>query len=55
MNNSVSFVRDTWYYALPASAVATGKMVAKTLLNEPVLFGRTNNGEIFAKIRLVNS
>jgi phenylpropionate dioxygenase-like ring-hydroxylating dioxygenase large terminal subunit len=48
MNNSVSFVQDTWYYALPANALAPGKMLAKTLLNEPVVFGRTNSGEVFA-------
>jgi phenylpropionate dioxygenase-like ring-hydroxylating dioxygenase large terminal subunit len=48
MNNSVSFVRDIWYYALPASSIAPGKMVAKTLLDEPVVFGRTNQGEVFA-------
>ena len=42
------FLRDIWYFAIPAEAVKAGRLVHKTLLGEPVLFGRTKAGEIFA-------
>ncbi len=42
------FLRNIWYFALPASEVKQGKLVHKKLLGEPVLFGRTKDGEVFA-------
>jgi phenylpropionate dioxygenase-like ring-hydroxylating dioxygenase large terminal subunit len=42
------FLRNIWYYALPGGQLKPGYMVAKTLLNEPILFGRTATGKIFA-------
>lgn len=41
-------LRGLWYVAMPASGLRAGKTVAKTLLGEPVLFGRTRDGEAFA-------
>lgn len=38
---------DIWYFAMPARALKPGKMKPKTLLGEPVLFGRTDDGEVF--------
>jgi phenylpropionate dioxygenase-like ring-hydroxylating dioxygenase large terminal subunit len=42
------FLRNLWYYALPSSVLAKGKTKAKTLLGEPVLFGRGADGKVFA-------
>jgi phenylpropionate dioxygenase-like ring-hydroxylating dioxygenase large terminal subunit len=48
MNDSTPFVRDIWYYALPASQLVAGQTFAKTLLGEPIVFGRTQAGKAFA-------
>ncbi|MBY0357194.1 MAG: aromatic ring-hydroxylating dioxygenase subunit alpha [Candidatus Obscuribacterales bacterium] len=42
------FLRDMWYFALPSSALKKGKMVPKTMLNEPILLGRDQAGKAFA-------
>ncbi|MEM8986901.1 MAG: aromatic ring-hydroxylating dioxygenase subunit alpha [Pseudomonadota bacterium] len=42
------FLRNIWYFALPSADIAPGKLVGKTLLGEPVVFGRTKSGETFA-------
>lgn len=42
------FLRNIWYYAMPSAWLAAGKMAAKTLLGEPVLFARTSAGQVFA-------
>lgn len=39
---------DIWYFALPGRALKPGAMLPKTLLGQPVLFGRTGGGEVFA-------
>ncbi|MGF1461315.1 MAG: Rieske 2Fe-2S domain-containing protein [Leptolyngbyaceae cyanobacterium] len=41
-------LRNIWYHAMPGHALKPGQMLAKTLLNEPILFGRTNTGTAFA-------
>jgi phenylpropionate dioxygenase-like ring-hydroxylating dioxygenase large terminal subunit len=43
-----TFLRNIWYYALPGKQLQVGKMLAKQLLGEPIVFGRTQNGEAFA-------
>ena len=43
-----TFLRNIWYYALPGRQLKSGHMLAKQLLGEPVVFGRTNSGEVFA-------
>ncbi|NER79998.1 MAG: aromatic ring-hydroxylating dioxygenase subunit alpha [Leptolyngbya sp. SIO1D8] len=42
------FLRNTWYFAMPSQHLKPGKMVGKTLLNEPILLGRTKTGKAFA-------
>ncbi|MEC4818186.1 MAG: aromatic ring-hydroxylating dioxygenase subunit alpha [Scytonema sp. PMC 1069.18] len=48
MDKKNFFLRNIWYYALPGDRLKPGKMVVKTLLNEPILFGRSHTGEVFA-------
>lgn len=48
MTQEQSFLRNIWYYALPARALKPGSMVAKLLLGEPVLFCRQADGVVFA-------
>jgi phenylpropionate dioxygenase-like ring-hydroxylating dioxygenase large terminal subunit len=42
------FLRNIWYYALPGEQLKAGRMFAKQLLGEPVVFGRTDDGAVFA-------
>jgi phenylpropionate dioxygenase-like ring-hydroxylating dioxygenase large terminal subunit len=42
------FLRNIWYYAIPSQTLAKGKMLAKTLLGEPVVFARNADGSVFA-------
>lgn len=42
------FLRDLWYFALLSRDVKPGKLLHKTLLGEPIVFGRTKGGELFA-------
>ena len=42
------FLRNIWYHAMPSRELKPGKTIAKTLLNEPILFGRTAQGGPFA-------
>jgi phenylpropionate dioxygenase-like ring-hydroxylating dioxygenase large terminal subunit len=42
------FLKNLWYYALPAGQLKSGQTITKTLLNEPILFGRTRSGQCFA-------
>lgn len=46
--NNPFFLRNTWYHLMPSQALKPGKMVSKTLLNEPILVGRTTLGKAFA-------
>ena len=48
MDYKTDFLRDIWYYGLPSKALKPGQTMAKTFLNEPMLFGRTTAGEVFA-------
>src|SRR5271170_6822480 len=47
-SDSNPFLRNLWYYALPAVALKPGKMVGKLLLGEPVVFARAVDGSVFA-------
>lgn len=42
------FLKDMWYFALASSKLKKGQMLAKTMLGEPVLLGRKNDGKVFA-------
>ena len=37
-----------WYYAVPGERLRRGKTLAKTLLGEPLLLGRADDGKVFA-------
>lgn len=41
-------LRGCWYVAMPSAAVKRGGMVAKTLLGEPVVVARGEDGGVFA-------
>ncbi len=41
-------LREAWYYALPGHRLRRGKMLAKTILGEPLLLGRDAGGGVFA-------
>lgn len=43
-----TMLRDIWYFAAPAAAVKPGAMLSRRYLGEPVLLGRTDEGEAFA-------
>jgi len=38
--NDIYLLRNIWYHALPSRELKRGQVVAKVLLNEPILFGR---------------
>ena len=42
------YLRDIWYFALPTATLAAGKMLAKTICGEPILFARTPEGRAYA-------
>jgi len=42
------WLRDLWYLALPSRELKAGKMLAKSLLGEPVLLAREADGKAFA-------
>ncbi|HEX3431515.1 MAG TPA: aromatic ring-hydroxylating dioxygenase subunit alpha [Rhizomicrobium sp.] len=46
--NASAFLRNLWYRAAQASDVRAGRMSRCMLLGEPVLLGRTRDGEAFA-------
>lgn len=46
--NSAAPLREVWYYGLPSARLARGDMLARTILGEPVLIGRTRDGAAFA-------
>lgn len=43
-----AFLRNLWYRAAQASDVRPGRMSRRMLLGEPILLGRTKDGEAFA-------
>ncbi len=45
---TAELIRGMWYVAAPGRDVKPGALVAKTLLGEPVLIGRTPEGAVFA-------
>jgi len=47
-DDSSAPLREMWYYAVPGARLKRGKTVAKTLLGEPVLLGRADDGKVFA-------
>jgi phenylpropionate dioxygenase-like ring-hydroxylating dioxygenase large terminal subunit len=41
-------MRNLWYFAMPARALKRGRVERRFFLDEPILFGRTDEGEAFA-------
>ncbi|MBM3532462.1 MAG: aromatic ring-hydroxylating dioxygenase subunit alpha [Alphaproteobacteria bacterium] len=41
------WLRDLWYLALPGRELARGRMVVRSVLGERLLFGRTDEGQVF--------
>lgn len=48
MTTKSLFLKNIWYYAMPGHQLKSGKIVIKTLLNESIVFGRSQLGTIFA-------
>lgn len=48
MADPLFFLNDIWYFALSSSQIKRGAMVARTFLGQPVLFGRGDDGAVFA-------
>lgn len=48
LSDIATFLTDIWYFALPSAALKPGKMLAKLLLGQPVLFARGKDGGAFA-------
>jgi len=48
MQNDHEFLYNLWYVAAPSQALKPGKTLAKTILGQPVLLGRTSDGKAFA-------
>ena len=46
--NSALPLREMWYFALPAASLRRGRMLATTLLGEPLLLCRGGDGAAFA-------
>ncbi len=42
------WLRDIWYFGAQSSELKRGKQIRRMVLGEPVLFGRTRDGEVFA-------
>lgn len=45
---TATLLRGLWYVAVPGRDLAPGKTLAKTLLGEPLLLGRSADGGVFA-------
>src|ERR1700731_404960 len=44
----MAVLRNTWYVGAWSADVAPGTLLARTLLGEPIVFARTQSGEITA-------
>lgn len=48
MVQKTDWLRKIWYYAFPGKTLKPGQTIAKVFLNEPILFGRKKDGQLFA-------
>jgi len=46
--DQIVFLKDSWYLALSGHELKAGELFAKTLLGEPLVFGRQSDGTPFA-------
>lgn len=43
-----TFVKNIWYFAVPADKLKRGQVVAKVIVNQPIMIGRDKDGKVFA-------
>jgi phenylpropionate dioxygenase-like ring-hydroxylating dioxygenase large terminal subunit len=48
VDDAAAPLREAWYYAAPSRNLRPGRMLARTMLGEPVLLGRDRDGTVFA-------
>lgn len=48
LDDAAAPLREAWYYAAPSHSLRRGRMLARTMLGDPVLLGRDRDGAIFA-------
>jgi phenylpropionate dioxygenase-like ring-hydroxylating dioxygenase large terminal subunit len=48
LDDAAAPLREAWYYAAPSRELRLGRMLARTMLGEPVLLGRNRDGAVFA-------
>ena len=41
-------LREAWYYAAPARSLRAGRLLARQMLGEPIVLGRSEDGAVFA-------
>jgi phenylpropionate dioxygenase-like ring-hydroxylating dioxygenase large terminal subunit len=46
--NDTPYLRDLWYLAVAGARLKPGRTLARTMLGEPLLLGRTSGGAVFA-------
>ncbi|MEA2782932.1 MAG: hypothetical protein QOK29_4476 [Rhodospirillaceae bacterium] len=46
--DSAAPLREMWYYALPGERLKRRRIIAKTILGEPLMLGRAADGTVFA-------
>lgn len=42
------YTKNSWYFAVPGNQLKKGQTVAKTMLGQPIVVGRDNEGRVFA-------
>src|SRR6188474_106088 len=48
LDDAAAPLREAWYYAAPSRKLRPGRMLARTMLGEPVLLVRERDGSVFA-------
>jgi phenylpropionate dioxygenase-like ring-hydroxylating dioxygenase large terminal subunit len=48
MSEAPFFLNNIWYVAMPAATLRSGKMIAKRIANQPIVFARTQQNQVFA-------
>lgn len=48
MDDAAAPLREVWYYAAPSRKLRRGRLLACTMLGEPVVLGRDRDGTVFA-------
>jgi phenylpropionate dioxygenase-like ring-hydroxylating dioxygenase large terminal subunit len=48
VDDAAAPLREAWYYAAPSHSLRPGRVLARTMLGEPVLVGRDGEGGVFA-------